>query len=48
MFSSSKKPFSDGNIANTLNTVTDGQAALDFINQQGEYEDAPDTMSIVK
>lgn len=36
-----EEAFSDGNIANTLNTVTDGQAALDFINQQGEYEDAP-------
>ncbi|MFC6765213.1 response regulator [Natrinema soli] len=36
-----KEAFSDGNIANTLHTVTDGQAALDFINQRGEYEDAP-------
>lgn len=36
-----EEAFSDGNIANTLNTVSDGQAALDFINQRGEYEDAP-------
>ncbi|WP_436344845.1 response regulator [Natronorubrum sp. FCH18a] len=36
-----EEAFSDGNIANTLNTVTDGQAALDFINQRGEYEGAP-------
>ncbi|WP_222914026.1 response regulator [Natrinema sp. SYSU A 869] len=35
-----EEAFSDGNIANTLNTVTDGQAALDFINRRGEYEDA--------
>lgn len=36
-----EEAFSDGNIENTLNTVNDGQAALDFINQRGEYEDAP-------
>lgn len=36
-----EEAFSDGNIANTLNTVSDGQAALDFIYQRGEYEDAP-------
>ena len=36
-----EEAFSDGDIANTLNTVTDGQVALDFINQRGEYKDAP-------
>ena len=36
-----EEAFSDGNIANTLHTITDGQAALDFIYQRGEYEDAP-------
>lgn len=36
-----EESFSDGNIANTLHTVTDGRAALDFINQRGDYEDAP-------
>ncbi|WP_126664390.1 response regulator [Haloterrigena salifodinae] len=35
-----EEAFSDGNIGNTLTTVTDGQAALDFIYQRGEYEDA--------
>lgn len=33
--------FSDGDITNTLHTVTDGQTALDFIYQREEYEDAP-------
>lgn len=36
-----EEAFSDGNITNTLHTITDGQAALDFIYQRGEYEDAP-------
>ncbi len=36
-----EEAFSDGNIGNTLTTVTDGRAALDFIDQRGEYEDAP-------
>ncbi|SFG53244.1 Response regulator receiver domain-containing protein [Halopelagius inordinatus] len=36
-----EEAFSDGNVANTLHTVTDGQAALDFIYQREEYEDAP-------
>ncbi|QLK27045.1 response regulator [Natrinema zhouii] len=36
-----EEAFSDGNIENTLNAVTDGQSALDFIYQRGEYEDAP-------
>ncbi|WP_226040816.1 response regulator [Natrinema sp. DC36] len=36
-----EETFSDGNIENTLNAVTDGQSALDFIYQRGEYDDAP-------
>ncbi|AHG02369.1 histidine kinase (plasmid) [Halostagnicola larsenii XH-48] len=36
-----EEAFSDGNVTNTLHTVTDGQAALDFIYQREEYEDAP-------
>ncbi|WP_121742604.1 response regulator [Natronorubrum halophilum] len=36
-----EEAFTDGNIENTLNTVTDGQAALDFIYRRGTYEDAP-------
>ncbi|UHQ98374.1 response regulator (plasmid) [Natrinema zhouii] len=36
-----EEAFSDGNIGNTLTTVTDGRAALDFIDQRGEYEDTP-------
>lgn len=36
-----EEAFADGNIANALYTVTDGQAALEFINRRGEYEDAP-------
>lgn len=36
-----EEAFSDGNIENTLTTVTDGQAALEFIYQRGEYTDAP-------
>jgi CheY-like chemotaxis protein len=35
-----EEAFSDGNIANTLNSVHDGQSALDFIYQRGEYEEA--------
>ncbi|MFC6766136.1 response regulator [Natrinema soli] len=36
-----EEAFSDGNIGNTLTTVINGRAALDSINQHGEYEDAP-------
>lgn len=36
-----EEAFSDGNVVTNLNAVTDGQAALDFIHQRGEYEDAP-------
>ncbi|WP_226479749.1 response regulator [Natrinema amylolyticum] len=35
-----EEAFSDGNIANSLNVVSDGQEALDFINRRGEYEEA--------
>lgn len=31
----------EGKIANHLHVVTDGQAAVDFLRQQGEYADAP-------
>ncbi|MDS0474664.1 response regulator [Natrinema sp. 1APR25-10V2] len=36
-----EEAFSDANIGNTLNTVTDGHAARDFIHQRDAYEDAP-------
>jgi CheY-like chemotaxis protein len=36
-----EEAFSEANIENTLQTVTDGQAALDFIHQREAYEDAP-------
>ncbi|WP_243637890.1 response regulator [Natrarchaeobius oligotrophus] len=36
-----EEAFSEGNIENTLHTVSDGQAALDFIHQRGAYEDTP-------
>ncbi|WP_306058266.1 response regulator [Natronococcus wangiae] len=35
-----EEAFSDGSIANTLNTVNDGEEALDFIYRRGEHEDA--------
>lgn len=31
----------DGNVTNTLHAVPDGEAALEFINRDGEYEGAP-------
>lgn len=31
----------DGSVDNTLHTVTDGEAAIAFINRDGEYEGAP-------
>ena len=31
----------EGKIANRLHVVTDGQSAVDFLKQQGEYADAP-------
>ncbi|ADB63567.1 response regulator receiver protein (plasmid) [Haloterrigena turkmenica DSM 5511] len=36
-----EEAFHDGQINNQLHTVTDGQAALDFIHRRDEYEDAP-------
>lgn len=36
-----EEAFLDGEIANTLHSVTSGEAALEFINRDGEYEDAP-------
>lgn len=36
-----EEAFRDGQINNQLHTVTDGQAALNFIHRQDEYEDAP-------
>lgn len=33
--------FKDGQFQNRLYTVTDGEAALDFIHQEGEYAEAP-------
>lgn len=36
-----EEAFSEGRIANSLTTVPDGQAALDFINRRGEYDNAP-------
>ena len=36
-----EEAFHDGHINNNIHTITDGQDALDFINQEGEYEDAP-------
>lgn len=36
-----EETFQDGNINNRLHTVTDGQAALDFIHRENGYEDAP-------
>lgn len=36
-----EEAFADADIANTLYTVSDGQAALDFVERRGEYDDAP-------
>ncbi|MDS0476840.1 response regulator [Natrinema sp. 1APR25-10V2] len=36
-----EETFRAGNITNRLHTVTDGQAALDFIHRRDEYADAP-------
>ncbi|WP_247731428.1 response regulator [Halovivax limisalsi] len=35
-----KEAFREGGINNTLHVVSDGEAALDFLFQRGEYEDA--------
>lgn len=33
--------FKDGKLANHLHTVSDGEAAIDFLNQRGEYAESP-------
>ena len=33
--------FEDGKLANRLHTVTDGESALDFVHQRGEYANEP-------
>lgn len=33
--------FREGKIVNTIHATSDGDTALDFINQRGEYEDSP-------
>ncbi|QLG61078.1 response regulator [Halorarum salinum] len=33
--------FREAKIMNTIHTVTDGESALDFVNQRGEYADVP-------
>ncbi|SFR99288.1 Response regulator receiver domain-containing protein [Halomicrobium zhouii] len=33
--------FRDGKLANNLHTVSDGESAIDFVRQRGEYADAP-------
>ncbi|PGF17611.1 response regulator [Natrinema sp. CBA1119] len=33
--------FEDGKIANAVHTVSDGEAALDFVHQRGDYGDVP-------
>lgn len=36
-----EETFRDGQFCNELHTVPDGQEALDFVNREREYEDAP-------
>ncbi|MHC3438434.1 response regulator [Natrialbaceae archaeon A-gly3] len=36
-----KEAFEHGRIENDLHVVTDGSEALEFLNQHGEYDDAP-------
>ncbi|PGF15890.1 response regulator [Natrinema sp. CBA1119] len=33
--------FKDANLLNTVHTVSDGQSALDFVHQRGEYSSEP-------
>lgn len=33
--------FEEGKIANAIHTVSDGEAALDFVHQRDDYEDVP-------
>ena len=35
-----QEAFKDYRVANTLNVVTDGEAAMDFLYQRGEYRDS--------
>ncbi|QLG47824.1 response regulator [Natrinema halophilum] len=34
--------FGEANLTNSVHTVADGEAALDFVHQRGDYEDKPD------
>ncbi|MGZ4903627.1 MAG: response regulator [Halobacteriota archaeon] len=36
-----QEAFKDYRVANNLHVVSDGEAAMDFIHQRGEYADAP-------
>lgn len=36
-----REALTEGSIENTLHVVEDGHEALDFLNQRGEYEEAP-------
>lgn len=36
-----KEAFTEARINNTMHVVTDGEAALDFLRQRGEYESVP-------
>ena len=36
-----REAFEEGHISNELHVVRDGEKALDFLYQRGEYEDAP-------
>lgn len=36
-----EEAFADGQFYNELHTLTDGQAAMDFLHREGDYEDAP-------
>lgn len=33
--------FRDAKLLNTIHSVTDGESALEFVHQRGDYEDAP-------
>ncbi|SEP99927.1 response regulator [Natrinema salaciae] len=36
-----EESFKEGKIVNAIHTVSDGEAALDFVHQCGDYDDAP-------
>ncbi len=40
-----QEAFKDYRVANNLHSVTDGEVAMDFIYQRGEYKDAPRPIS---